>query len=130
MVKHLKLYSELLDILKESSKDTRLKVGAILLKDKRIVATGYNGQVSGQPHEPIIVHGHDISTIHGEQNILCFCAKHGISTDGCEIVITHSPCQVCTKMLIQAGIVKIWYKNKYKYEENPFFDLIEHEQIE
>ena len=101
--KYQNLYKRIVEILSQSSSDTRMKVGAILLKDDRIISTGYNGQISGQPHIPIIINGHDISTVHAEVNALCFATKEGISTKDCEIFITHFPCHACTKLLIQAG---------------------------
>jgi dCMP deaminase len=129
-MKHLDLYKDVVKLLANASKDKRLKVGAILLKDGRIVATGYNGQIRGQPHDPIMQDGHDISTVHSEMNIIAFCSKQGISTNDCMMLTTHSPCQICTKLMIQAGIKKVYYIEPYRIDENPFLKLIEHEQVE
>ncbi|MCJ0587848.1 deaminase, partial [Enterococcus cecorum] len=75
---------------------TRLEVGATLVKDRRIIAGGYNGAVSGDnhciDHGCYVVDGHCIRTIHAEMNALLQCAKLGISTDGAEIYVTHFPC--------------------------------------
>jgi dCMP deaminase len=76
-----------------------------------------------------MVGGHDISTVHAEMNIITFAAKQGISTKGCDVVITHSPCQVCTKLLIQSGIKKIYYLEPYRINENPFLHLIKMEWL-
>lgn len=96
---------------------TRLEVGATLVKDRRIIAGGYNGAVSGDnhciDHGCYIVDGHCIRTIHAEMNALLQCAKLGISTDGAEIYVTHFPCLHCTKAILQAGIKKIYYLHDY-----------------
>lgn len=96
---------------------TRLEVGATLVKDRRIIAGGYNGAVSGDnhciDHGCYVVDGHCIRTIHAEMNALLQCAKLGISTEGAEIYVTHFPCLHCTKAILQAGIKKIYYLHDY-----------------
>ncbi|MBM6935270.1 ComE operon protein 2 [Enterococcus cecorum] len=96
---------------------TRLEVGATLVKDRRIIAGGYNGAVSGDnhciDHGCYVVDGHCIRTIHAEMNALLQCAKLGISTDSAEIYVTHFPCLHCTKAILQAGIKKIYYLHDY-----------------
>ncbi|MDZ5568233.1 ComE operon protein 2 [Enterococcus cecorum] len=96
---------------------TRLEVGATLVKDRRIIAGGYNGAVSGDnhciDHGCYVVDGHCIRTIHAEMNALLQCAKLGISTDGAEIYVTHFPCLHCTKAILQAGIKKVYYLHDY-----------------
>ncbi|MDZ5574591.1 ComE operon protein 2 [Enterococcus cecorum] len=96
---------------------TRLEVGATLVKDRRIIAGGYNGAVSGDnhciDHGCYVVDGHCIRTIHAEMNALLQCAKLGISTDDAEIYVTHFPCLHCTKAILQAGIKKIYYLHDY-----------------
>lgn len=122
-------YAEIVKLLASFSKDTRLKVGACILKNDRIISTGYNGQLPGHAHIPVVVDGHDVSTIHAEQNCLMHCAKEGISTDGCFIIVSHFPCIHCTKMLIMAGIKKVYYLENYRNEDNPYISYIEHERI-
>jgi dCMP deaminase len=73
--------------------------------------------------------GHDISTIHAEQNAICNAAKNGISLKGCSAFVTHSPCQACTKLLIMCGIEKVFYLEPYRMEENPFKHKIPMEEI-
>jgi len=96
---------------------TRLEVGATLVKDRRIIAGGYNGSVSGDKHcidhGCYLVDGHCIRTIHAEMNAILQCAKFGISTEGAEIYVTHFPCLQCTKALLQAGVKTIHYLNNY-----------------
>jgi dCMP deaminase len=69
-MKHEKLYKAIVTTLSECSKADRARVSCIILKDDRIICTGYNGQLPGQPHEKIMQDGHDISTLHAEQNAL------------------------------------------------------------
>lgn len=100
---------------------TRLEVGATLVKDKRIIAGGYNGSVSGDHHcideGCYIVDGHCVRTIHAEINALLQCSRLGVSTDNAEIYVTHFPCLQCTKSILQAGIKKIHYLNDYRNNE-------------
>jgi dCMP deaminase len=92
----------------------RLHVGCILVKDNRIISQGYNGFLSGHPHKSIIVHNHEIATIHAEQNAIIDCAKRGVNCNNSIAYITHFPCINCLKMLVQAGIEKIYYIDDYK----------------
>ncbi|MFD2728778.1 ComE operon protein 2 [Enterococcus camelliae] len=108
---------------------TRLEVGATLVKEKRIIAGGYNGSVSGDTHcideGCYIVDGHCIRTIHAEMNALLQCAKLGISTNESEIYVTHFPCLQCTKSLLQAGVKKIHYLHNY-HNNQYALELIQH----
>ncbi len=96
---------------------TRLSVGAILVRDQRMIAGGYNGSVSGDKHciddGCYMVDGHCLRTIHAEMNVVLQCAKFGIPTDGAELYVTDFPCLQCTKMLLQAGVKKIHYLRNY-----------------
>ena len=99
----------------------RAFVGCILVnKDNRIVSTGYNGSVAGNPHCDDVGHtmrnDHCIATIHVEMNAVLYCAKEGISLKGTICYVTHFPCLNCTKALIQAGISKIYYKEGYRID--------------
>lgn len=107
---------------------TRLEVGATLVRDRRIIAGGYNGSVSGDTHciddGCYLVDGHCIRTIHAEMNAILQCAKLGISTEGAEIYVTHFPCLQCTKALLQAGVKTIHYL--HNYHNDPYgLELIE-----
>lgn len=99
----------------------RLSVGAILVRDKRVIAGGYNGAVSGDDHcidvGCYIVDGHCLRTIHAEMNAVLQCSKFGIPTDGAEIYVTDFPCLQCTKSLLQAGIKKIYYMRNYHNDD-------------
>lgn len=125
---HIKIYSEIATILANSSTCDRAKVGAVILKNGRIVSTGYNGSLPGEPHCDNAGHlmheGHCIRTVHAEQNAICNAAKNGITLKDCEIFVTHSPCPTCTKLIIQSGIKKVYFLTPYKFEDNPFTHII------
>ncbi|MCT3465795.1 competence protein ComE [Lactobacillus delbrueckii subsp. bulgaricus] len=108
-------------VIAQRSTCDRALVGSVLVKDKRILSTGYNGSVSGQDHCDDVGHqlvdGHCVRTIHSEMNSLISCAKNGVSTDDTEIYVTHFPCYNCTKHLLQAGVIKINYY--YDYHDSP-----------
>ncbi len=95
----------------------RAQVGAVIVKNKRIITTGYNGSPSGLPHCTevgcLMENGHCIRTLHAEQNAIIQAALHGVSTAGASIYVTHQPCFLCAKMIINAGIVRIVYDNAY-----------------
>lgn len=100
---------------------SRLAVGATIVRDKRVIAGGYNGSVSGDVHcideGCYVVDGHCVRTVHAEANALLQCAKFGVKTDGADLYVTHFPCLQCTKQLIQSGINKIYYLNDYHNHE-------------
>lgn len=99
----------------------RLTVGAVLVRDKRIIGTGYNGAVSGDEHcidvGCYMRDGHCVRTIHAEMNALLQCARFGTPTDGAELYVTDFPCLQCTKSLLQAGIRQINYLRNYHNDE-------------
>lgn len=97
---------------------SRLHVGCVLVKDKRIVSTGYNGFLSEEQHQSIVRidndgKEHEMATIHAEQNAICYGANTGVSLNGMTAYITHYPCLNCAKLLISCGIKKIYYHNDY-----------------
>ena len=98
----------------------RAQVGAIIVKDKRILTTGYNGAPRGLPHcldaGCEIIDGHCVRTLHAEQNAILQAALHGISLDGGTIYTTHQPCVTCAKMVINAGLVRVVYAGLYPDE--------------
>ncbi len=97
---------------------TRLNVGAIIVRDNRIIASGYNGSVEDSAHcideGCYIVNNHCVRTVHAEMNALLQCARFGVRTEGTEMYVTHFPCLQCSKHIIQAGIKKIYYESDYK----------------
>ncbi|WLR46208.1 ComE operon protein 2 [Halobacillus litoralis] len=105
-------------LLKSRSTCQRLAVGAVIVRDKRMIAGGYNGSVSGGVHcideGCYVVDGHCVRTIHAEMNALLQCSKFGVATEGAEIYVTHFPCVHCTKAIIQAGVKAVYYSEDYK----------------
>jgi dCMP deaminase len=97
---------------------TRLTVGATIVRDKRIIAGGYNGSIAGGDHcidkGCYVIDNHCIRTIHAEMNALLQCAKFGVPTADSEIYVTHFPCLQCCKAIIQAGIKTVYYAEDYK----------------
>lgn len=95
----------------------RARVGAVIVRDRRILTTGYNGSPAGLPHCDDIGHlmidGHCVRTLHAEQNAIIQAALHGISVAGGTLYVTHQPCLICTKILINAGIVRVVYTGDY-----------------
>lgn len=100
---------------------TRLMVGATIVRDKRIIAGGYNGSVSGSVHcmdeGCYVIDGHCVRTVHAEANALLQCAKFGVPTDGSDVYVTHFPCLQCCKQLIQSGIQTVFYAEDYHNHE-------------
>ena len=95
----------------------KLKVGCILVKENRIIAQGYNGYLPGAPHEQILKDGHEIGTVHAEQNAIADCAKRGVSCDRTTAYITHYPCENCMKIMCAAGIKELKYINDYNNDQ-------------
>jgi dCMP deaminase len=97
---------------------TRLTVGATIVRDKRIIAGGYNGSIAGGDHcidkGCYVIDNHCVRTIHAEMNALLQCAKFGVPTADAEIYVTHFPCLQCCKAIIQAGIKTVYYAEDYK----------------
>ncbi|KGR90717.1 competence protein ComE [Ureibacillus massiliensis 4400831 = CIP 108448 = CCUG 49529] len=96
----------------------RLTVGATIVREKRIIAGGYNGSISGDEHcieqGCYVVDNHCVRTVHAEVNALLQCAKYGTPTNGADLYVTHFPCLPCTKSIIQAGIKNVFYAKDYK----------------
>ncbi len=111
------------ELVSKRSTCLRRQVGCILVKDKRILSTGYNGAPSGIPHcEEVGCLREDIPPgerhelcrgLHAEQNAIIQAATFGVNITGSTLYSTHQPCSVCAKMLVNAGIKKIIIKEGY-----------------
>jgi len=100
---------------------TRLMVGAIIVRENRIIASGYNGSVADGAHciddGCYMIDGHCVRTVHAEANALLQCAKFGVATNGTTLYVTHFPCLQCCKQIIQAGVKRIYYEQDYRNHE-------------
>lgn len=98
----------------------RKHVGAVIVRDRTILSTGYNGSIRGLDHCDDVGHlmdaGHCVRTVHAESNAIAQAARHGVRLDGSEIYITASPCWSCFRLVANAGIVKIFYGEFYRDE--------------
>lgn len=110
-------FVELIKITATRSSCRKLNVGCMLVKDNRIVSQGYNGFISGCKHESCNRDGHEVATVHAEQNAIADCAKRGVSCNGCKAYITHYPCLNCVKILLSAGIKEIIYLHDYNNDD-------------
>ena len=102
----------------------RRSVGAIVVRDKHIVSTGYNGAPAGLPHCPpdgqfnewpagCLISGHCMRSLHAEMNCLLQAAKIGVSCEGSTMYVTCQPCNTCAKMIINAGVSRVVYEGDY-----------------
>ena len=98
----------------------RKQVGAVIVRDRTILSTGYNGSIRGMPHcdeaGHMMENGHCVATIHAETNAVLQAAKNGVRIDGSEIYTTASPCWNCFKMIANAGIRTIYFGEFYREE--------------
>jgi dCMP deaminase len=111
----------------EQSFAKRNKVGAVLVKDNRIVVNAWNGRVSGVDN---CCEDGDITrtdVVHAEMNAISFAARNGICTKGCELYITLSPCPTCALLLIQSGIKAVYYIDEYRITDG--IDLLKRSKI-
>lgn len=96
----------------------RKYVGAVIVRNRTILSTGYNGSIRGMPHCSDVGHmmedGHCVATIHAEANAIIQAARNGVNIDGATCYVTASPCWLCFKQLANAGIVRIVYGEFYR----------------
>jgi dCMP deaminase len=98
----------------------RKHVGAVIVRDRNILATGYNGSIAGMPHCDDAGHmmeaGHCVATIHAEANAILQAAKNGVAINGAGIYTTASPCWSCFKLLANVGMKRIYFGEFYRDE--------------
>lgn len=122
-------YMKTAETFAELSHARRLHVGAIIVKDDRIISIGYNGMPAGWDnnceYEVIVEDGDDYTTelktkpevLHAETNAISKLAKSSESGDGATIFITHAPCLDCSKLIYQSGINSVFYRSSYRSDD-------------
>ncbi len=103
----------------------RKSVGAVIVRDRRVIATGYNGSIPSAPHctDPdgcLMENGHCVRTVHAEANAIAQAARHGVSVEGAEMYCTALPCWPCFKLLASAGISRVYYREAYRIDPRVF----------
>ncbi|HKM43306.1 MAG TPA: cytidine/deoxycytidylate deaminase family protein [Limnochordia bacterium] len=118
-------FMEIAELVSSRSTCLRRQVGAVLVRDKHIISTGYNGAPRGISHcmevgclrEKLGIPSgerHEMCRgTHAEQNAIIQAALHGVSTDGATLYCTHQPCILCAKMLINAGVERVVFQGEY-----------------
>ena len=124
-----KRYIRMASIWAENSYCTRRQVGALIVKDKMIISDGYNGTPSG--FENICEDSNGVTkpyVLHAEANAITKIARSGNSSDGATMYVTASPCIECAKLIIQSGIKRVVYSEKYRIEDG--LELLKRANIE
>ena len=136
--KFVDAYMDVAERFAQLSSATRLQVGAIVVKDDRIISIGYNGMPSGWENECEIP-GEDktkAEVLHAETNAIAKLAKSGESGLGATMFVTHAPCIDCAKLVYQSGIATVYYKSKYRSTQGLEFldksgvEVIHHRTLE
>ena len=122
--KFIEAFMKTAEVFAELSSARRLHVGAIIVKDNRIISIGYNGMPSGWDNncEEKVWNVHDgdytlktkPEVLHAETNAIAKLAKSTESGDGATMFITHAPCLDCAKLIYQSGIKSVYYRNTYR----------------
>lgn len=129
MAKHDKQYMKIARIWAENSYATKLKVGAIIVKNRTMIADGYNGTIAGFPNICEDANGKTFPhVLHAEANAISKLAKSNSSSKGATIYITHAPCIECSKLIIQTGITRVVFGVHYKRTNG--IDLLKQANIE
>lgn len=96
----------------------RKHVGAVIVRDKILLATGYNGSLRGLPHCDEVGHlmeeGHCVRTVHAEANAIVQAARNGVRLDGACIYVTASPCWSCFRLVVNTGLVRVVFGEFYR----------------
>jgi dCMP deaminase len=119
-------FLELADAVSKRATCDRGRSGCVIVRDKRILVTGYVGSPAGLPHCDEVGHlmktvvnedgsksDHCVRTVHAEQNAICQAAKLGVSVDGATVYCRMTPCRVCAMLLINCGIKRVYCERKY-----------------
>jgi dCMP deaminase len=119
--KYLGTYMKVAHLFAEHSSAKRKKVGAVIVKDDRIISIGYNGMPAGWDNECEIDNVTKPEVLHAESNAIAKLAKSTESGDGATMFITCSPCIECAKLIYQSGITEVYYAEDYRTDEGVKF---------
>ena len=124
--KFVDAYMDVADRFSKLSSAKRLQVGAIVVKDDRIISIGYNGMPSGWDNncENVVQHSDDTTSLktkpevlHAESNAIAKLARSSESGDGATLFVTHQPCMECAKLIYQSGIKEVYYAHPYRLND-------------
>ena len=111
-------FMDIAKVVSSRSTCSRKQVGAVLVRDRTILSTGYNGSIRGMPHCDEVGHmleaDHCVATIHAEQNAIIYAAKNGVAIDGADLYVTASPCWSCFKSIANSGVRRIVFGEFYR----------------
>ncbi len=111
-------FMEIAQVVSSRSTCPRKHVGAVIVRDRTILSTGYNGSVRGLPHcDEVgcdIVNGHCERTVHAEANAIIQAARNGVQIAGAELYTTASPCWWCFKLIANSGIARVYFGEFYR----------------
>lgn len=122
------IFIQMANLVAKRSSCIRMQVGAVLVKDNRVISIGVNGTPRGVEHCCDKFHGADVTSqefkdlhrefsrlneVHAEVNALMFAAKNGMSPEGCSIYVSYAPCIDCAKQILAAGIKKVYFATPY-----------------
>ncbi len=132
-------FMKIAEIVKERSTCVKQKVGAVLVKDKHIISTGYNGAPRNVTHcteetclrldLDSLEKSHLCRGAHAEENAIAQAAYHGVSTKDSVIYSTHFPCMSCSKLLINAGVTKLYYAREYDMDNELKMNLLKEGKV-
>ncbi|HJZ83645.1 MAG TPA: dCMP deaminase family protein [Polyangia bacterium] len=125
-------FMRIAEVVASRSTCERKCVGAVIVRDKTILSTGYNGSIRGMPHcteaGHMMENDHCVATIHAEANAIIQAAKNGVMIDGATIYVTASPCWSCFKQIANAGLRRVCYREFYR--DDRIFSVAERLGIE
>lgn len=111
-------FMDIAKVISSRSTCPRKFVGAVIVRDRTILSTGYNGSIRGMPHCTEVGHmmedGHCVATIHAESNAILQAAKNGVNIDGATVYVTASPCWSCFKQIANTGMKRIVFGEFYR----------------
>lgn len=98
----------------------RLQVGAVAVRDGRVIACSHNGPLKGEPHCTSLTCDQSkpcTRAVHAEANLISFCAKEGIPLSGTDLYCTHQPCEKCAELIIATGFSRVYFQHSYRLDD-------------